>query len=324
MPADLIHPPHPHTQAGAKRRVGVEIEFAGVEVDQAATLVQRLYGGRTKRHDEHRVQVQGTRFGDFVVELDSMYAHPDTDGTLLSKLKGKMKDRVTGTVGDVIGLWMPNEIIAPPIAYDELPELDRLIGLLRQSGGEGTGASVFYGFGLQLNPEVPSQEVESLLRHLQAYLILSPRLREAIDIDLTRRILPFADPFPNDYVQTVLAPGYRPTLEGLVRDYVQANPSRNRELDLMPLFMELVPEVIAELTDDPHIKARPTFHYRLPNAKIDDPAWGGIVEEWNRWVEVERLAADPVRLADAGTVTLERLEREGGSGWLDRLRSRIG
>ncbi|MDX1541077.1 MAG: amidoligase family protein [Geminicoccaceae bacterium] len=303
------------------RRVGVEIEFAGVEVDDAADLVRQHFGGQTKTLDVHRTRVEGTRIGDFIVELDSMYAHPDTDSALLGKLKGKMKDRVTGAVGDVVGLWLPNEIIAPPIPYDQLPELDRLIDRLRDRGAEGTGASVFYGFGLQLNPEVSRRDAGYLLRHLQAYLILSPWLREEIEIDLTRRLLPFADPFPDEYVRTVLAADYAPPLHRLIRDYIEHNPSRNRELDLMPLFMELAPEVTGELVDDPHIKARPTFHYRLPNARLDDPNWGGVALEWNRWVEVERLAADRERLEEARAEVHEHLEREADRGWLDWLRA---
>jgi hypothetical protein len=45
------------------------------------------------------------------------------------------------------------------------------------------------------------------------------------------------------------------------------------------------------------VKARPTFHYRLPNCDIDNPAWG-IYLSWNRWCQVEELAADSDRLRD--------------------------
>lgn len=320
MPPPLLHPPHPKTDAGEKRRVGVEIEFAGVEVEVAAGLVREQFGGRIVTLDEHRAKVEGTGFGDFLVELDSMYAHPDSDDAVIGKLEDKMKHKLTGVIGDVIGLWMPNEIIAPPIAYDELAELDRLVDVLREHNAEGTSASAFYSFGLQLNPEVPSRDVANILRHLQAYLILSPWLRQEIDIDITRRLLPFADPFPDAYLCKVLAPSYEPSLDDLIRDYVEANPSRNRELDLMPLFMEIAPEVTNGLTDDPHIKARPTYHYRLPNAQIDDPAWCGIVGEWNRWVEVERLAADRGRLAEARRIVYAQLEREANEGWLDWIK----
>lgn len=318
MPIDLEHPPLTRNPAGDLRRVGVEIEFAGVEVPKAADLVIRLFGGRAVQQGEHRFRVEGTTIGDFTVELDSMYAHPDDNG-LTDKLGDKIKGKVAGTIGDIVGLWMPNEIVAPPLAYDRLPELDRLIGLLQDNQAEGTQGSVFYAFGLQLNPEVAARDAAYLLRHLQAYLIMSPWLREQIQVDTTRRLLPFTDPFPSGYVRAVLAPGYAPDLRGLIEDYVAANPSRNRELDLMPLFMELAPEVVGRLVNDPHIKARPTWHYRLPNARIGDPHWGGIVEEWNRWVAVERLAEDAPRLAEARVQVRDRLAGENDQGWREWL-----
>jgi hypothetical protein len=318
MPIELEQPPLTRNPNGEVRRVGVEIEFAGLEVAKAAELVVGMFGGRALEVDEHRFRVEGTTIGDFTVELDSMYAHPDDNG-LTDKLGDKMKDKVAGTVGDIVGLWLPNEIVAPPLAYHRLPELDRLIGLLKENRAEGTQASIFYGFGLQLNPEVAQYDPAYLLRHLQAYLIMSPWLREQIQIDATRRALPFTDPFPAEYVRTALAPDYAPDLGGLIEDYVAANPSRNRELDLMPLFMELAPEVVGRLVDDPHIKARPTFHYRLPNARIGDESWGGIIEEWNRWVAVERLAEDRPRLEEARAEVHGRLEREAKEGWLDWL-----
>ena len=39
------------------------------------------------------------------------------------------------------------------------------------------------------------------------------------------------------------------------------------------------------------MSARPTFHYRLPNCRVDEPDWR-IAHEWNAWVTVEALAAD--------------------------------
>ena len=43
------------------------------------------------------------------------------------------------------------------------------------------------------------------------------------------------------------------------------------------------------------INGRPTFHYRLPDARVSDPGWS-IAPDWNRWVAVERLAADRATL----------------------------
>ena len=45
---------------------------------------------------------------------------------------------------------------------------------------------------------------------------------------------------------------------------------------------------------DKRIKPRPTFHYRVPDSRVDEPGWT-LTEEWNRWVEVELLAEDSER-----------------------------
>jgi hypothetical protein len=81
----------------------------------------------------------------------------------------------------------------------------------------------------------------------------------------------------------------------LIDDYLDASPSRNRELDMLPLFAHLDHDRVRARLPYEKISARPTFHYRLPDSRVDDPAWT-IAADWNRWVEVERLACDPARL----------------------------
>jgi hypothetical protein len=43
------------------------------------------------------------------------------------------------------------------------------------------------------------------------------------------------------------------------------------------------------------VNPRETFHYRLPNSCVSDPAWT-LAQEWNLWVTVEELAGSPARL----------------------------
>lgn len=328
MTIPLEMPPHPRTAEGAPRRVGVEIEFTGLEPALAARLVRDLYGGRIEELDKHRFAVPETAFGRFEVELDASYAHPkhrpaDSDRALASAIKDKVatiQGRLATTVGDVVSLWLPYEVVAPPIEIEHLPALDRLIRILRDHRARGTGGSLIYGFGLQLNPDVVSSEADNLRRHLQAYLLLSPWLRAEIDVDPTRRLLPFADRFPAAYVATALSPDYRPDLPSLIDDYLEHNPTRNRELDLLPLFAHIDPQKVVRVVADPHIKGRPTFHYRLPNSRVDEPDWGGVVEEWNRWVKVERLAAEQSRLESA--IEAYRTHLTGGTegDWVERSR----
>ena len=79
-----------------------------------------------------------------------------------------------------------------------------------------------------------------------------------------------------------------------MRDYLEDNPTRNRALDLMPLFAHLDADLLAEYVDDPRIKARPTLHYRLPDCDIDNPRWH-FSTVWNDWVVLEQIVADPAR-----------------------------
>jgi hypothetical protein len=38
-------------------------------------------------------------------------------------------------------------------------------------------------------------------------------------------------------------------------------------------------------------QARPVFHYRMPQAHLSNSTWN-ILPDWERWLSVERLAAD--------------------------------
>jgi len=50
---------------------------------------------------------------------------------------------------------------------------------------------------------------------------------------------------------------------------------------------ELITPVMEGEKNDP----RPTFHYRLPNSRIDDPEWR-FADEWNHWLAVEKLVSN--------------------------------
>jgi hypothetical protein len=184
------------------------------------------------------------------------------------------------------------------VPWSQLGELEPLWRRLRELGARGTHAAWRYGFGLHLNPDVPSTTASSLLAHLKAFLLLQPWLIKEGRTALSRRLGPFIRPFPTDYVQLVLAPEYWPEQGALMDDYLQHNPTRDRPLDLLPVFAHLDPESIRARVENPHlVKARPTFHYRLPNCDIDCADWSPSAE-WNRWLRVEALAHDRIQLRE--------------------------
>ena len=299
-----LAPPRRHTESGAERRVGVELEFGGLDAAAAAELVALTCDGETpKERNPHRYTVQ-TAHGEYVVELDTRFAHPaeaDEDAEeegFTATLRGMLTslDQVTADLVGRIGQHVtPTEIVTPPLPWSEFATVDRLSGALRDAGAEGSAAKAAYGFGVHLNPEVASAETPSLLAHLRAYLLLSDWLRRDIFIDTTRRLLPHADPFPVEYARLVLDPTYKPDRARLIDDYLAHNATRNRELDMLPLFAHLDDERVRAVLDDERIKPRPTFHYRLPDMALEDADWQPS-HEWLRWLEVERLAADTRRL----------------------------
>lgn len=305
---------------GAPRHVGVEIEFAAVEVAAAAKLVQSLLGGEITSIDPYLFQVHGTELGDFQCELDFQYAHKVADARDKDKpFLGDVEDALRQAIGDVGSLLAPCEIVCPPVEISQLPRIDELRDALRQAGAEGTGEGLLHAFGAQLNPEIASKSDDYIVSVLKAYMLLSEWLRQEIKVDPTRWLLAFADPFPQAYLELTLASDYWPDIDTFIDNHLAYNATRNRELDLLPLFCWLSESKVRAAIDDPRIKPRPTFHYRLPNAQMQDTGWS-IATEWNRWCHVEYLANDRDGLDEACEAWLENTQKLLPEPWAEQVK----
>jgi hypothetical protein len=302
-------PPRPRRADGETRRVGVEIEFGGLPVKAAAQAVHDRFGGRLRHEGAHGAVIEGTAFGDFAVEIDLSVAHRRAQSNAAEALR----EAVVGLSSVVI----PCEIVCPPMPWDRCHLLDSLVADLRALGAEGTREGLFYAFGAQLNPEPPSLEVAHLLPTLRAFVLLRDWLRAEIDVDVARRVWFFESPFPDGYCALILDPDYAPDLSALIDDYIEANPTRDRELDLLPLLRHLDDARVTRALPHEKINARPTWHYRLPNSEVERPDWC-IGLEWDRWVRVERLAADRTMLAQASREWLHNYDSLVPRDWTDR------
>lgn len=290
-------PPIADKADGSPRRVGVEIELGGLEPEQLAALVQQRFGGDIVEKSPLDWCVENTGFGTFQVELDwedlkSLAqkhvpgSQDDSPGVLRSLLK--MVSRAAETL-------IPWEVVTPPIAIESLPSLCVLVADLRAHGAIGTHHSPQFAFGVHLNPELPNLEAETITRLFKAYLCLYDWIVMEEGTDIVRRATYFIKHFDYDYIEKVIAPDYWPDLEQLINDYLADNPTRNRSLDLLPLFAHLDKERVMAAVQDPRVQSRPTFHYRLPNCDIDNPDWN-LDLPWGLWLEVEKLACDEARL----------------------------
>jgi hypothetical protein len=292
---DFARPPLLTNAEGRTRTVGVEIEFAGPSAEEAARALTGPMGGLLVEDDPHSYRIRGTAIGDISVELDFRILHLEKKKGLL----GGMRPRVAAWFGQAARYVVPCELVTSPIPIDRLHEVDQLIAILRAAGAKGTQDAALYAFGLHFNPEVPRQDAETAAAFLKSFTLLNAWLRKQVAPDATRHLLGFADPFPRSYVRKLVAPDYWPDISTFIDDYLAANPTRNRDLDLLPLLLHFDAARVRAVLPNEKINGRPTFHYRLPDARVSDPGWS-IAPDWNRWVAVERLAADRERLEAVG------------------------
>ncbi|HEY8218978.1 MAG TPA: amidoligase family protein [Methylobacter sp.] len=274
------------------RRVGVELEFSGLSLGNIALLIREQFGGEIIIHTAYESTITGTSLGDFKVELDFQYLKekgrykPDPED-FLAQLD-EWSELILRMAAEQI---VPFEVVSPPIPMNRLGELELLVSRLRESGAQGTDSGTLNAFGLHFNPELPDLDSETIVSYLKAFLCLYDWLIYYSRIDLTRTMSGYISPFPTDYIRLVVDLDYHPNQDRLIDDYLIANPTRNRALDMLPLFAYLDKIRTLSVIDDRRVHARPTLHYRLPNCQIDKPGWN-IDMDWYNWLMVERLACN--------------------------------
>lgn len=293
-------PPRMHNAEGRMRTVGIEIEFAGLTAEAAAKALALSFGGGVNQKDPHAFFVKNSLLGDMVIELDLRYVHPGSKKKTVFLAIGA---KLASLLGSAIRHVVPCELVTAPVPIDKLHEIDRVLSVLRQAGAKGTQDGALYAFGLHFNPEAPALDNETILSVLKAFVLLNPWLRRQVAPDTTRYLLGFADPFPDDYVRRIVAPDYWPEMPAFIDAHLDANPTRNRDLDLLPVLTHLDEGRVRAKLPNEKINKRPTFHYRLPDARVSDPGWS-IAPDWNRWVAVEGVASDRDKLDSLGRAFL--------------------
>ncbi|MEQ9330576.1 amidoligase family protein [Thalassobaculum sp.] len=268
---------------GGARPVGVEIELERVDSAGVATAVHRRFGGTIQIDDPHRMSVRGTEFGNFRIERDEA---------------GNGTGKSTGFLADIGSAPARTEAATPPMPANRLSEIDVLVHDLGRLGAQGSQAGLLNGIGLHLNPSLAPADLTpgAILRVMQAYLMQAPVLLGSGDSDPTGSQLPIVDPFPVHYVDHVLDPAYAPGFETLIADYLLFNPTRNRPLDMLPLFSLIDRPRVSRAVPDPRISARPSFRWRLPNAEFEIPP-RSVAGRWTQWLRIETASLDTDDLA---------------------------
>lgn len=271
--------PNPRTGDGRDRLTGVEVEFGGLAESAAAGILRDCLGGRVVSAHGHDRRLEGSRIGGVEIYLDT---------ALRDKLAGWPRLREAGH--ELAREIVPVEIVTEPLDREGLLALDDALAALRTAGATGSGAGLFFGFGVHLNVEIASEEAPDIVRPLLAYALIEDWLRRAAPIDEARRVLPFADPYPTNFVRRLAELGPDAGLGPVMDVYLDETPTRNRGLDMLPVFAHLDGDRVARAITGA-TSARPAFHFRLPDCRIDEPSWSLDVP-WRQWRTVERVAAD--------------------------------
>lgn len=152
----------------------------------------------------------------------------------LNKLIGDISEDIDKLVDKTSRRFVPFEIAAPPIPICDLYKLDKMVESLRLNGALGTTHSLHYAFGVHFNVEPPSQDIEDVLKLFKSFLIIQKWIEAQSEVDIARKISPFINDFPKDYIKKVISLDYKPTKEEFTEDYISFNPTRNRILDMLP------------------------------------------------------------------------------------------
>lgn len=290
------------------RTVGFELEYSAIELQKSAELIIETVGSGTIKHiNPYHYKIEDTSYGDFTLVLDFQFLISQGlqkwlhDVKLDKIIKAEIAYALEEFVATLSQTIIPYEISTPPLFIDKLEVIEDIKEQLRLHGGLGTEANPLYAFGFHINPKVYSFEVTEIIDTLRAFFILYDYFVEWLQPDIVRRISPYIKPFEDAYIEKVINVSYTPDIDTFIEDYLLYNPSRNRVLDLLPLLAWMDSKHVCSALPNEKISARPTYHYRLPNSKVDEEQWH-TYDAWNSWVMVEKLAQDKV--------TLQRMSKE--------------
>lgn len=287
------------TADGAPRKAGVEIEFAGLSVKDAAEAARAALAGELCEEHRYRFIVRSDTHGDTAIELDARALQEYARG---QKASGKDPGLLDTAFDPLISGIVPAEIVSAPLPPEMFAPFFTLVERLREAGAKGTASGVTSAFGLHWNIETPAQDCDTLLRYLRAFSLLYEALHARMRPDFTRTLTRYAKPYPSAYIKRILADGYAPSdTAELIRDYAEGVGDRDRALDMLPLFVYIDKEAAGAAGEHALVKPRPAFHFRMPDCRIDEPGWN-IDNAWTHWLTVEHIAGD--------TKALEKLRRE--------------
>jgi len=269
--------------AGEWRKVGFELEFTGLDLADTIKVVAQVLSGREKNRTPASAEIEVESYGTFTVELDWNFLKQKAQAS-----NGSDEKEWLELLSQAATLLVPVEVVCPPIALNNMEAINPLVLGLRQAGAMGTEDSLIAAYGIHINAETPSLELDTIRAYVDAFALLQWWLVDEHEVDLARRVSPYVDLYPEAYLRELFSTQYT-SMEQFTQAYLKHNASRNRALDMLPLLAHVNQDLVNAAVTDAKIKSRPAFHYRLPNCQIDKASWD-LAQSWNTWWVVEELA----------------------------------
>lgn len=275
---------------GSARRIGHELEFSNVSLAEAAHLLESIFQGEITKKHNNLISLE-TEDGAFTILVDFEYLQELSSNEAALK-KDVFKNYAKTTLEDISEGIVPLEIVTPPLLPEQQDKIDALAKKLKEAGAQGTKDSLINAFGYHLNIDIPDLEAPTITRYLQSYCLLEPWLAKRVQRDITRGMSGYTKYYTTRFKKEILRENYAPSQSDIINTYLYHNPSRNRALDMLPIFAMIDEEKVRLATGgDTLVKKRPAFHYRLPNCALNVLSWTPS-QELEHWSYVEKVAND--------------------------------
>ena len=161
QPAEFELPPRPRKDDGETRRVGFEIEFSGIDLQQTTAAVKTALQAKTVEQTAAEVELEAGDLGVFNFEIDWQF--------LKRKASADGDDRDwLELLSQAAALLVPIEVVCPPIPVSRLAELEPMTDALRRAGAVGTEESLISAYGVHVNTEMPRRATDQCRHGRQA------------------------------------------------------------------------------------------------------------------------------------------------------------
>lgn len=194
------------------KRVGLEVEFSGLEMDEVLEILQEELGGKLERVEEQdtfyyklkKSRLTRTEEAEKVwIHFEGNETNPDEKIKDVSKIK---------TI----------EVTTSPIHWEGVKIFDSAISRLKKAGAIGTTED--NAVSIQVNIEVatkdkPQFSVETLLSLLRNYYSEENFAMIEKEIPLPQVRKPYVGAYSEEMMKRILDPDYRPSLREFYNDF---------------------------------------------------------------------------------------------------------